>query len=162
MRLELLVAADITQTWLAAFIARHHLERVVSRGRMHYPAGLPGFVATRDGEPIALVTYRVEGDECEIVTLHSDVQDAGAGTALIERVRQEASQAGCRRLWLITTNDNTHAIRFYQRRGFRIAQVHAGAIDVYRRDLKPEIPLTGFEGIAIRDEVEFEMDLAAG
>jgi hypothetical protein len=62
-------------------------------------------------------------------------------------------------LWLISTNDNTHAIRFYQRRGSPAA-VHVGAVDRYRRDLKPEIPRRGSDDIPIRDEVEFEMPIA--
>ena len=64
-----------------------------------------------------------------------------------------------RRAWLITTNDNLDAIRFYQRRGFTIATVHAGAIE-QSRTIKPSIPLVGSYGIPIRDEIEFEMLLS--
>ena len=77
-------------------------------------------------------------------------------------MKEEATKAGCRRLWLVTTNDNTHALRFYQRRGFRIAAVHTGAIDEYRGTLKPEIGLTGNDGIPIRDEIELELALNGG
>jgi len=157
--IEIGLVGDLDRAWFDAFLGRNHSTRVVSRGRMHDPAKLPGFVARRDGEPISVVTYRIDGDQCEIVTLHSAVEDAGAGSALIERVRQEASAAGCRRLWLVTTNDNTHALRFYQRRGFSIAAVYPGAIDEYRRTLKPEIGLTGNDDIPIRDEIELELVL---
>jgi GNAT superfamily N-acetyltransferase len=143
--------------WLAGFVERHALQRIVSRSRLHTPADLPGYVAAIHGEPAALVTYWLNGDECEVVTLHSDVENAGAGTALLERVRAVADEVGCGRLCLITTNDNTHAIRFYQRRGFRIAAVRPGRIDEYRRTLKPELPTTGNDGIPIRDEIEFEL-----
>jgi ribosomal protein S18 acetylase RimI-like enzyme len=146
--------------WLAAFLERHHSTRVVSRGCMQYPATLPGFVALRGGEPLAVATYRLDGDECEMVTLHADVENAGAGSALVAAVRVVASGAGCRRIWLITTNDNTHALRFYQRRGFRIAAAHLGVIDEVSRRMKPEIPLAGNDGIPIRDEIEMELELA--
>jgi ribosomal protein S18 acetylase RimI-like enzyme len=73
-------------------------------------------------------------------------------------VSNAAKTQGCHRLWLITTNDNTHALRFYQRRGFRIVAIHVGAIDESRR-LKPEISAVGLDGIPIRDEIELEIAL---
>ena len=59
------------------------------------------------------------------------------------------------RLWLVTTNDNLDALRFYQRRGLRITAVAAGAVDEARK-IKPGIPLLGDHGIAIRDEITLE------
>jgi hypothetical protein len=59
-------------------------------------------------------------------------------------------------LWLVTTNDNTHALRFYHRLGFRLAALHPGAVEAARR-LKPEIPLLGLDEIPIRDELELEI-----
>ena len=55
---------------------------------------------------------------------------------------------------------NLETIRFYQRRGFSLAGVRVGAIDEYRRTLKPEIPTLGNDEIPIRDEFEFEMLMA--
>jgi ribosomal protein S18 acetylase RimI-like enzyme len=143
--------------WVRDFLQRHHSERVASRGRLLYPADLPGFVALLDGAPIALATCRVEGDECEMVTLHSDLEGRGAGSRLVECVTRVARDARCRRLWLVTTNDNTRAFRFYQRRGFTITAVHLRAVDDARRALKPEIPLLGNDDIPIRDEIELEL-----
>jgi len=80
----------------------------------------------------------------------------GAGTALIEAVGQLARQQGCTRLWVITTNDNVDALRFYQRRGFCLVAVHRGAVDRSRARLKPEIPAVGAYGIPLRDEIELE------
>ncbi|HXH20721.1 MAG TPA: GNAT family N-acetyltransferase [Dehalococcoidia bacterium] len=151
------LVAERLKPWLTDLLARNHSARVVSRGRMYFPAELPGFVARIGGRPIALATYLVEGAECQLVTLHSEVENVGAGSALIAAVRAEAANAGCRRLWLITTNDNTHAIRFYQRRGFRLAHAHVGAIDAVSRPLKPEIPFAGNDGIPIRDEIEMDL-----
>jgi hypothetical protein len=66
--------------------------------------------------------------------------------------------AGCRKIWTITTNDNLDAMRFYQRRGFRIAAVRPGAVAAARR-LKPTIPELGEHGIPIRDEIELALTL---
>jgi len=62
----------------------------------------------------------------------------------------------CPRLWLVTTNDNVDALRFYQRRGFCLVCVHRGAVDHSRAHLKPEIPLAGNNRIPLRDELELE------
>jgi len=45
--------------------------KMVSRGIIHPADTYPGFIATLDGEGIGLITYRIEGIECEIVTLNS-------------------------------------------------------------------------------------------
>jgi N-acetylglutamate synthase-like GNAT family acetyltransferase len=145
--------------WIVRLLTEHWgSTQVVSRGKSHQPEHLPGFVALQDGQPMGLLTYRIEGDECEIVTLDSLMEGVGIGRGLIDAARNTALAAGCKRLWLITTNDNLHALRFYQRREFVLAALHANAIEQSRR-IKPEIPLIGMDGIPIRDEIELEMQL---
>ena len=100
-----------------------------------------------------MLTYDIVGDECEILTLHVEDQWAGTGTALVDAAAAVATGAGCRRFWVVTTNDNVDALRFYQRRGFRIAAVRTGAVDESRRTLKPRIPPTGDYGIPLSDEI---------
>ncbi len=152
-----LTGAD--RAWLRALIARQWgAEIVVAHGTVYRPHELDGFVAEQDGAPGGVLTYHVAGGECEIVTLDSLREGAGIGTALIAAVRGEARRRGCRRLWLITTNDNLHALRFYQKRGFVLAALHRDAVTASRR-VKPEIPLIGNDGIPIRDEIELELDL---
>ena len=109
-----------------------------------------------------MLTYAIREANCEVMTLHADRQRSGVGTALLVEANRIARAAGCTRMWLITTNDNVDALRFYQRRGFRLAAVHAGAVDDSRARLKPEIPETGLYGIAIRDELELELQLELG
>lgn len=143
--------------WVARHVVEHWgAEIVVAHGTTYHPADLPGFVAEMAGVVVGLATFHIAGDACEIVTLDSLIEGRGIGTALIEAVKAAASAAGCRRLWLITTNDNLHALGFYQKRGFRLVAVHPGAVDEARK-LKPEIPLIGNDGIPILDEIELEI-----
>ena len=132
----------------AALVAR--LDQLVDARR------LPAFVAEDDGEIAGVATYIVGDSDCEVLTLHATEPWQGAGTALLREVEQFAAEHGCTRLWLITTNDNVDALRFYQRRGFRFAKVHPGAVDATRLKLKPGIPEVGEYGIPIRDEIELE------
>jgi len=132
---------------------------IVSRGQLHDASELPAFIAWRGSERVGLSTYRLEGEACELVSLDSLYPNQGIGTALTVAVADAARRAGCRRLWLITTNDNLPALRFYQRRGFVLAALHVDAVAASRR-LKPTIPLLGWAGIPIRDEIELELQLA--
>ncbi len=132
--------------------------RVVSKGRLLCPTELEGFAAVRDEKIVGLATYRVEGEECEVVTINSLTKGTGIGSSLLDAVRGAAVKARCRRLWLITTNDNLSALRFYQKWGLHIAAVYPNALE-RSRGLKPEIPLLGKEGIPLRDEIELEMIL---
>ncbi len=132
--------------------------QVVSKGRVFDPSELEGFAAVADEKVVGLVTFRVERDECEVVTLNSLSEGTGTGSSLLNAVRDTAIKARCRRLWLITTNDNLSALRFYQKWGLRITAIYPNALERSRM-LKPEIPLLGKEGIPIRDEIELEMIL---
>jgi N-acetylglutamate synthase-like GNAT family acetyltransferase len=132
--------------------------KIISRGVAHNADLLPGFIAFANGRIIGVLTYMIVGDSCEIVTLNSLRENIGIGNALIFEAQRAAKVLGCKKLWLITTNDNLSAIRFYQKRGFKIAAIHVGAIEKSRQ-LKPEIPLLGNDDIPIRDEIEIEMSI---
>ncbi|GCE05730.1 GNAT family N-acetyltransferase [Dictyobacter aurantiacus] len=147
---------------LAAFVREHWGAPVlVAHGIVYEVARLPAFVAVEDDEWVGCISYIIKDGDCEIVSLDSLREGRGIGSALIKAVKEVAERAGCRRLWLITTNDNLHALRFYQKRGFALMAIHRGAVDLARH-LKPEIPLIGNDGIPLRDEIELEMDLQAG
>jgi ribosomal protein S18 acetylase RimI-like enzyme len=156
-RVQARTAGAADRGWVEAFLAARHSARVVSRGRLFHPADLDGLVAEAPGgDRLALLTWRPDGDDLEVVTLHAAVPGRGAGSALLAAAAAEARRRRCRRLWLITTNDNTAAFRWYQRRGMVLAAAHVGAVAGSRR-LKPEIPETGDDGIPIRDELELEL-----
>jgi GNAT superfamily N-acetyltransferase len=134
--------------------------RVARLGRLERPLEHPALVAVdEDGKLAGVLTY-VDGEgEGEILTLHATRQWAGAGTALVEGLKRHAAGRGWRRIWVLTTNDNIDGLRFYQRRGFRLAQLNAGAVDDARATLKPEIPREGSYGIPLRDELILELPL---
>ncbi len=140
--------ALLTERWGSSVIA--------SQGKAHQAADLPGFVALAGEQLMGLVTYQITGDECEIVSLDSLHEGQGIGTALLEQVIAVTREAECRRVWLITTNDNTPAIHYYQRRGFDLVAVHRQALTASRL-IKPEIPLIGLDDIPLRHELEFEL-----
>lgn len=145
--------------WIARFVReRWGAEEVIAHGTIYRPGMLPGFVAVQAGERVGLVTHHISGDDCEIVTIDSIRPGIGIGSALLESVKEAAREAGCRRVFLITTNDNLHALRFYQRRGFRLVAIHRDALAEARR-IKPTIPLVGASGIPLRDEIELEIRL---
>ena len=112
-----------------------------------------------DGALVGLATYRVDRGEAELTTLSATTRHEGTGSALVEAVVDTVAARGVRRLWLVTTNDNVDALRFYQRRGFRLEELRAGAVDRSRATIKPTIPAVGAYGIAIRDELILERDI---
>jgi ribosomal protein S18 acetylase RimI-like enzyme len=150
---------DSDRDWVRQFMIDHWgAEIVVAHGTIYRPHELSGFIAFRRRKPIGLVTYQINDRACEIVTLDSLQARQGIGTALIEAVKAASKQSGCTRLWLITTNDNLNALRFYQKRGFELVAIHRRAIE-QSRQIKPQIPLIGEYGIPLRDEIELEYDL---
>ena len=145
--------------WLDDYICRHWgAPGAVSRGRLHAAADLSAIRAL-DAEGVAgLVSWRADADGWEVVTLNSRQSGRGVGTRLLDAVVEIARRAGVKRLWLVTTNDNLDALRFYQKRGWRLVAVRPGAMAGIRK-LKPSIPALGAYGIPLSDEIELECGL---
>jgi len=123
---------------------------------MYYPHELEGIVERRDGEIVGLLTMRVDGEAIELLTLHATLEGQGIGSSLMLAAIDETRKRGLGRVWLSTTNDNLRAVGFYQRLGFRMTEVHVGAVDEARK-IKPQIPKVGRDGIAIHDEIIMEL-----
>lgn len=130
-------------------------EVMITRGQSIRFDEVEGFVY---GDWIGLLTFLIRGDECEVTSLDSLEEGKGIGSALIQEIIREAGERNCRRLFLITTNDNLRALGFYQRRGFELVAVRRGALNETRK-LKPSVPLIGMNGIPLRDELELEIYL---
>jgi len=145
----------LTDTISGAFAST----RVVSKGRVHEDASiLDGFVVENDGRPVGCALWReIEGD-AELVVIVTTYRGAGAGGALLDAVVEFARANGWSRLWLVTTNDNTDAIRLYQRAGWEWVDFHRDSVTA-SRSLKPELPETGAHSIPIRHEIELEYPL---
>lgn len=146
------VNALIRQRWFTTVM--------VIRGEAVDMIRLDGFLIRQDGEILGLITYRVSGETLEITSLDSFREGQGIGSALLEAAVQEAGERGCRRMSLITTNDNLNALRFYQKRGFDLTALFPNAVDLARKQ-KPEIPLIGDYGIPLHHEIELQRQIGA-
>jgi ribosomal protein S18 acetylase RimI-like enzyme len=129
----------------------------LSLGGVVDASALPGWLAESDGEVVGLLTYLTSGDVADIVTINA-FAGGGVGAALIEALVEDL-RGTATRLRVATTNDNTRALRFYQRAGFRLTTLRPGAVDESRK-IKPQIPVLGHDDIPIRDELELEMELS--
>jgi len=132
-----------------------HAHTAVAHGEVFFPASLPGFVVEQQGKVLGLLTYMANGSTMEIVTIDALRRGRGVGSSLIDAAVHRARQLSCSRIRLTTTNDNLDALRFYQRRGFRLSALRPDAVRESRK-LKPEIPSVGDYGIPITDELDLE------
>lgn len=134
-------------------------EMVISSG-IYNCSELDGFIYVNEyDEIIGLITYVIRDNECEIISLDSIEEGKGIGTELVRQVENLAKQNSCKMISLITTNDNIHALKFYQKRGYRIVEIIPDAVQK-AREIKPSIPLIGNEGILIYDELKLRKVLS--
>ena len=158
--MDIVRAADVPAEGLRTYVvAAWGADFVVAHGERVRPLELPGFVAMDGDRIVGHLAYRIGHDGCELVAIAAQPPQAGIGSRLLERVVDTAREEGCARVWLTTTNDNLDALRFYQRRGFHLCGLRAGAVDEARQTLKPELPPTGAYEIPMRDELDLELHL---
>jgi GNAT superfamily N-acetyltransferase len=144
------VNAFITQQWFTTEMVVH--------GACIDLSTADGWIACENGDIIGLITYRIISDEMEILSLDSLIENTGIGTALLNEAVRVAKAANCRRIMVITTNDNLRALRFYQKRGFDMVRLYRNAVKEARKR-KPQIPLIGMDDIPLRHEIELELKL---
>ena len=108
-----------------------------------------------DFEGLAAVSGR-DRPIAELVAIIAFSRHRGIGSALLRSIIDRLQ--GFETLRLTTTNDNLEALRFYQRRGFRLQALRPGAVDAARAH-KPTIAAVGEYGIPIRDELELTLRL---
>ncbi|UOR13356.1 GNAT family N-acetyltransferase [Halobacillus amylolyticus] len=135
------------------FISHWGSSQMVTSSGIFQCDQLEGFsMLGEKGDILGLITYITEADECEIISLDSVLENRGIGTLLLQKVEQQVRKNGIRQIRLVTTNDNVNAMRFYQKKGFRLMEIHQNAV-VKARRWKPEIPLIAENGIPICDEL---------
>jgi ribosomal protein S18 acetylase RimI-like enzyme len=133
---------------------------MVTKGEIHCYKELDGYLAIENDKIVGILTFRKFNDEIEIISLDSFKENTGVGTALLNKITDFAIQNSVKRLWLITTNDNLDALRFYQKRNWSITALHKDAIAKSRK-IKPTISMTGFYDIPLRHELELEYEFKA-
>ncbi len=132
---------------------------VVSLNRHYEPADVEGLVYRDDGgEVTGLVTWHVDGDCAEIVTVDAFEQGRHVGGRLLRGAEEELRKQGAERVRIMTTNDNLRAIAFYVRSGYRLVAVHLDAMKRVR-EVKPGLPETGLDGLPLRDVIELVKEL---
>lgn len=147
---------DNDRAWIKEFATREWAaDKIVSRGKIHYASKCSGFIALEKSKPVGLITFVVENSAIEIITLDAIKKGQGIGTKLLNRSVDFSKEKNIKRIWCITTNDNLPALSFYKKRGLRIVKVYPNAVEKSRQ-IKPEIPLAGYNNIPIRDEIELE------
>jgi hypothetical protein len=113
-----------------------------------------GLVAERAGDAVGIVLWRRDPDGAtELAYIWAFESGGGVGRALVTGMLERVPLP----IWVVTTNENVDALRFYQRLGFRLRTLRAGAVDAARENLKPSIPVE-MDGIAIRDELELVLE----
>lgn len=137
------------------FIREWNSDVMVSKGYPHYVENLEAVFALEADEIVGVLTFDLTNNEAEIVSLDSFDEGRGIGAQLLDFALNHFKSLNLDRIWLITSNDNCHAMRFYQKRGWKMVNIHLNAINEARK-IKPEIPLLGYDGIPILHEIEFE------
>lgn len=139
-----------------SFIRQHwYSTQMVLRGDCIPLANCPGLLLRSEEGIIALLLYRITPSFLEILSLDCLCPNKGIGTALINSAIEIARNHRCRKVVVITTNDNLEALRFYQKRGFDLVLIRRDALTLSRK-LKPSIPEIGENGIPICHELELE------
>ncbi|AZN43753.1 GNAT family N-acetyltransferase [Paenibacillus albus] len=148
--------SDDDKEWLRSlWITEWGGEDMVARGKRYVLQDVDAVIAWADGVRVGAATYRIGEHDGELTSLNSVAASQGIGSRLIAEVEEKIKQSGLHRICVITTNDNMDALRFYQRRGYRISAVYLGFVDEARKQ-KPTIPHVGYYDIPIRDEIELE------
>ncbi len=147
---------------ITAFLTEHWGSKyIVSRGKKVNAALLSRVIARdKNNQLIGLAKFLQDkrNKSCELVSINAIYQGQGIGTQLLKKVEEEARKSGCKKIWLITINDNPEAAAFYVKRGYRLVKIYLNALETSRK-LKPEIPKIGNHGIPMMDEWEFEKEL---
>lgn len=152
--MQVRLADEVERSVAVELLARRWGDPVVVRSQV-YPIGACDIFIAGDFAGLAAVSRR-DRPIAELVAIAAFTRHRGIGTALLRSIVDRLE--GFDLLRLTTTNDNLDALRFYQRRGFRLQALRPGAVDAARVQ-KPTISAVGEHGISIRDELDLTLDL---
>ena len=129
--------------------------QVVSCGTLYTLRDYEGFVATADNQRLGFAVLR----EDELLGIAATQSGHGVGSRLMDHCESLLRTREYSSIWLVTTNDNLDAMRFYQRRGYLLDELHKDAFEEVKRlkGISGEV-LGNFE-IPIRDELVFRKAL---
>lgn len=113
-----------------------------------------GYCIIDKNSVVAVVTYRLKNNICEITLLYTVKQRCGIGKKLVHEVTKTVRNKGGDTVMVVTTNDNIEAIAFYQKMGFDIVNIYRNSMD-YVRKMRPTVPIMGENNIPLRHEIEF-------
>ena len=115
-------------------------------------------VAEVEGEFAGMISLALDRGELAIVILsvYPEHQGAGIGAALVEKAVERASARNLQLVKAETTNDDIPALYFYQRHGFVLYEIDAGAVTDHHGAVLP-----GFAGIPVRDAVRLRRPASA-
>jgi len=151
-------APEDREDTLALFRRDFGRAAIVAFGDVMILENHPAIVAEMRGEVAGALAYRLLPDALHVVALATDPmwQRSGVASHLVAEAEELAKRHGLKRLVFATTNDNLPALYFYQRRGWTITEVVAGAMVPHVRT--PDS--AGFAGIPVRDEIRLVKELA--
>jgi ribosomal protein S18 acetylase RimI-like enzyme len=119
---------------------------------------LPALLAMSDDQVAGVLSYALEADEGRLnivmLSVHPEYQGRHAARCLLAKAEEEARAQHLSRLVVATSNDDLPALYTYQRWGFIITEVKAGAIVEHHGGEEP-----GFASIPVRDEIRMETRL---
>lgn len=132
---------------------------IVSTERTYLPGDVAGLYLEGGADGLCgLVTWAVQESMAEVVSLDAFEPGRGFGARLLGAAEAILKSSGVERVFLITTNDNLDALRFYLRQGYRLVRIHPDAMDRVRK-IKPSVPENGKGGVPLRDMWELEKPL---
>lgn len=108
------------------------------------------------GRLTGLVSTRAhEGEEALVLlAVHAGLRGRGIGTALVEAAVERAEERGMPFMRVGVSNDDIPSLYFYQRLGFFLTEVAAGALSDPTGSVDE-----GFAGIPVRDEIRLRRPL---
>lgn len=145
--------SDYSAVAAAYFMANWGTGTMVVSSGNYKAADLKGVVALDEHDKIVgMITYAVHGNALEIVSLNATPANQGIGSKLLTEAEHRALDDGLTMMLLTTTNANLPGMQFYMKRGYRMAKVIRGAAD-RAREAKRAIPVVGYAGIPVHDEI---------